>query len=758
MGSISEPYFLTKLPYPINSDFTKQYYIAKVFPESYQEIIVAINEIGINIYNANSGQIITNYPVNRNTQFSCTPISIHTEINKERITIIGSIEVLTRIPKLLLWSGKPNLDGLQFKFTNTKSRIINVQLLQDYIIAFLESGEIVQYSSTLDVICQIITSIPNNIVGCGQIEHSFNENFSTNSNQKSIIYKISIENSRILIIDTFQIKETGCKKLNTIGGILAKDFDITHKITLTGENIIYHLTPTHLFTYISTPSSIKFKSKTEFVEELSTPVFLEIINNYHIIICSTNKILLFDIVHQMFFFSKEITPINTAPIIIHTSESSRIQNALLVLSNTEFLILFSISSPKKSLLINMLAKTVNEEETCYMAVNSISDFEKKKDNKLILKSPKKIKNHLNKQKGLAKTFLMKLKKYSLLKDGNKFDNIFFKYFDTKNLANKLHSKDLNRKNNSNKSYIRNRKIHLSSQILDKVIQMIFIPLKKDIYDSSKTSKLEILFYPKKTLNYLTRIVPLSLTKEEYSGLIDAMITIDSSLLSNLLLSSDLLPPRELTSVLKYVLNNDPVDLKTFKKILKTMDNYIGKQIISALKTGLTKNEIEKLINLLGEQIFLKIKHKKFKKISYISDDLIIYSMLENSLDTMGICGITVQNINPSFFNAMHNAVKETINEIVDLNNTISILDELIRRAGGHKNINQKYQKLKSIQFNQDNAIDNLKQKPNPQLHNTLLSSQLSISTMQEIYLKTKRAKGYQKDFSIRKYSIERLEL
>ncbi|KTW29925.1 uncharacterized protein T551_01869 [Pneumocystis jirovecii RU7] len=757
MGSISEPYFLAKLPHPINSNFTKQYYIAKVFPETYQEIIVAINEIGINIYSASSGQIIANYPVDRNTQFSCAPISTHTGINKERITIVGSIEAFTRIPKLLLWNEKPSLDGLQFKFTNTKSKIINIQLLKNCIIAFLESGELIQYSFTLNVIYETVTSIPN-MIGCGQIKNLSNGNFSTKSDQKNIIYKISIENLRILIIDIFQIRETTCKKLNTIGGILTKDFDTTHKITLTEKNIIYHLTPTHLFTYILTSSSIKFRSKTEFTEDLSAPIFLEIIHNYHIIICSTNKILLFDTTHQIFFFSREITPINTAPVIIHTSESPRIQNALLVLSDTKFLILSSISSSKKSLLIDMFAKTNSKGRTNYITINSITDFEKKENNKLILESPLRIKKHLNKQKKLVKTFLIKLRKYSLLKDGNKFDNIFFKYFDTKNLTNKLYNNDFNKENKYDKLYIQNKKIRLSPQILDKIIQIIFIPLKKNIYNSNKISKLETLFYPKKTLNYLTKTVPLLLTKEEYSDLINAIIRIDSSLLLNLFLNSDLLPPRELTSILKYVLNNNPINLKIFRKILKTMDNYIGEQIVLALKKGLTKNEIEKLINLLGKQISLKKRHKKFKRTSYISNKLVIYRMLENSLDTIGISGITIQNTSLSFFNTIYNTVKETITEIIDLNNTVNILDELIRRAGGHKNINQKYQEFKSSKLNKNNTIDNLKKRSSPQLRNTLLSNQLSISTLQEIHLKTKRAKGYQKNFSVEKYSIEKLEL
>ncbi|KAG5440439.1 hypothetical protein PCK2_000467 [Pneumocystis canis] len=130
-----------------------------------------------------------------------------------------------------------------------------------------------------------------------------------------------------------------------------------------------------------------------------------------------------------------------------------------------------------------------------------------------------------------------------------------------------------------------------------------------------------------------------------------------------------------------MLNKDIVDLKIFKKILKMMDNYTGKQVVSVLKTELTRNEIEKLINLLGKQISLKTEPKNFKKIPFIEDDLVVYGMLENSLDTLGICGITIQNISSSFFGVIYDILGKTIDEIISLNSIISILDELICKAG-----------------------------------------------------------------------------
>ncbi|EMR09869.1 hypothetical protein PNEG_02050 [Pneumocystis murina B123] len=752
MGSISEPYFLTRIPYPINSKFAKQCQIANVFPKGYHEIVIAINGVGINIYDADSGQIITNYPVNGNTQFSCAPISIRKETNKKRTTIAGSVEINTRNRKLLLWIEKSNLD-VQFKFINIKSKVINIQLLQDYIISFFESGEIIQYNSNMDIICKVSTDI-SNIVHCGQIKLKLPyEIFSIENKEEDIVYKISIEDSRIIIINIFQICETRCTELNTITGILAMDFHINHRIALTEKSIIYHLTSTHLFTYILTSSNIEFKSKTKFSKELSIPFFLEIFHNHHIIICTADKILLFDALYQVFFFSREITHINTAPIIIHTSESSKFRNALLVLSNTEFLILSTISSPKNSFLIDMLGKVDDKKESNIMVINSVTSFEKKRSNVLILESPKKTKKYLKEQEKLAKSFLLKLKKYSLLKDGNKFDIFFFKYFNTKKFSNNLQNKDFSKGNGYSKSNTQSRKIELSPQILEKIARMIFVPPKKeDMHNLNKTAKFQILFYPKKTLNYLIRVVPLSLLKSDFSGFINAIVTLDSSLLLNLFLSSDLLPPRELASALKYVLNKDPVDMKIFKKVSKMMNNYTEEQIISALKTEFTGNEIEKLINLLGKQI-LKTESKKLKKLSYIRDELVIYRMLENSLDTIGICGITMQNIRPSFFDVTYNILKKTINETIDINYIINMLDELIRRAGGHKNINQKYQEFK---LNQSN---NINLKKNTRSRAVALSNQLSCrSALQENHLKTKRARAYQKNFFVGKYSIERLEL
>ncbi|KTW27988.1 hypothetical protein T552_01852 [Pneumocystis carinii B80] len=753
MGSISEPYFLTKIPYPINSKFDRQCQIANVFPKGYHEIVIAINGVGINIYDADSGQIITNYPVNGNVQFSCAPISIREETNKKRKTIAGSVEVNTKYQKLLLWIEKSNLDELQFKFINIESKVINIQLLQDYIISFFESGEIIQYNSYLDIICKVSTDI-SNIVHCGQIKVKLPyEIFSIESKEEDIVYEISVKNSRIIIINIFQICETTCTKLNTITGILTMDFDTNHRIILTEKCIIYHLTSTHLFTYILTSSNIEFKSKTKFSKELSTPFFLEIFHNHHIIICTTNKILLFDAVYQVFFFSKEVTHINTAPIIIHTSESSKFRNALLVLSNTEFVILSTISSSKNSFLVDMLGKVEDKKKSNLMVINSVTSFERKRSNVLVLESPKKTKKYLKEQEKLTKSFLLKLKKYSLLKDGNKFDIFFFKCFNTKKFTNNLQNKNFNKENSYSKSNTQSRKIELSPQILEKITQMIFLPAKKeDIHNSNKTAKFQILFYPKKTLNYLIRVAPLSLLKSEFSGFIDAIVTLDSSLLLNLFLSSDLLPPRELASALKYVLNRDPMDMKIFKKVLKMMNNYTEEQIVSALKTEFAGNEMEKLINLLGKQI-LKIESKKLKKLSYIRDELVIYRMLENSLDTIGICGITIQNIRPSFFNVTFDILKRTINEIMDINYIINMLDELIRRAGGHKNINQKYQEFKL------NQSSNINLKKNTRSHAVTLSNQLSSkSTLQENHLKTKRARGYQKNFFVGKYSIERLEL
>ncbi|KAG5438095.1 hypothetical protein PCANB_002945 [Pneumocystis canis] len=757
MVSISEPYFLTKLPYPVNSEFTKQCHIAKVFPKGCQEIVVAINEIGINIYNANSGQIITNYPVDRNTQFSCAPISLRAEMNENRLTIAGSIETITGASRLLLWNEKSNLDEVQFKFIDTKSEIINIQLLKDRIITFFKHGEIIQYNYNLDVICEIITNIPNTIK-CGQIRIISANGNSVKNKEKGIVYKVSLKNSRTIIINIFQICETVFTKLNTIYGILVTDFNINHRITLTDKNV-YHLTPTHLFTYMSISSNLKLKSKIKLPERLSIPIFIKIIHNFHVMICSANKILLFDTVHQVFFFSKEVVPINTEPVIIHTYESSRIQNSLLILSNTEFLILSTISSSKNSLLINMLGKVNDKEKANCMVISSISNFEKKETNKLILESFKKTKKCLNEQKRLVNSFLIKLEECSLLKDGNAFDNIFFKHFDTENFTKNLFNKNPNNeKNDYTKSYTQNKKIQLSPLILDKIIQMIFLPSKKENIFNSDITKLQILFYPKKTLNYLVSVTPLSLLKTEYSGLINSIIDLDSSLLLNLLLNSDFLPPKELASALKYLLNKDFIDLKIFKRILKMIDNYTGEQVVSALKTELTGNEIEKLINLLGKQISLKTKPKSFKQVPFIGDELVIYGMLENSLDTIGICGITIQNINSSFFDIIYD-VEKTINEIINLNNIVSILDELICRAGGHKNIDQKYREFKFNKINQNKNTNDPKKKSNPQLHNAVLLNQLpATSTLQENNFKTRRTKSYQKGLSVEKYSIERLEL
>ncbi|KAG4304858.1 hypothetical protein PORY_001911 [Pneumocystis oryctolagi] len=757
MVYISKPCFLTKLPYPVNSESTKKCYITKVFPKGCQEIIVAINEIGINIYNANSGQIITNYPVDRNTIFSCTPASIYIEANRKRMTVAGTIETLSKIPKLLLWIEKSNLE-VQIKFVNTKSKITNIQLFREYIIIFLESGEIIQYNSSLNVVYEAVTNIPN-VVECGQIKNlRSNEDPLKESKEKDILYKVSIENFRIIIIDIFQIQQITCTKLNTVSGTLVMDFNMNHKITLAEQNIIYHLTPTHLFTYVLTLSNIELKSKTEFAKKLSIPIFLEIIHDHHIIICSATRILLFDTVHQVFFFSREIEfIINTAPVIIHTSESSKNQNALLILSSSESLILSTISSSKKSLLIDMFGKADNEKEIECMIINSIMDFEKKKINKLALESPKKTKKKLNIQKKIVRAFLTELKEYSLLKNGNKFDNLFFKYFDTKKITNNFNIKNSSKNSNYN-IFSQDRKIHMSPQVLDEIIKMIFLSFKKDTSNSNKTRKSKALFYPKRTFTYLVKTAPLSLINVEYSGLVNTIMNVDSSLL-NLLLSSDLLPPKELASALKYVLNTDPVDLKIFKRILRMMDNYIGEQVVFALKTELSRNDLEKLINLLGKQILLKKKSKKFKETSYISDELIIYGMLENSLDTIGICGITIENISPLFFNFIHNALKKTINEMINLNNIVTMLNELIRRAGGHKNINQTYQEFKSNKQYQNRITENIKMNSNSQLRNTILLNQLSLtSTLQETHFKTKRAENYQKGFSIGKYSIERLEL
>ncbi|KAG5440443.1 hypothetical protein PCK2_000471, partial [Pneumocystis canis] len=154
-----------------------------------------------------------------------------------------------------------------------------------------------------------------------------------------IVYTISLENSRTILINIFQIYETVSTKLNTIYGTLATDFNINHKITLTEKNIVYHLTPTHLFAYISISSNLKLKSKIELPRQLSIPIFIKIIHNYHIMICSANRILLFDTVHQVFFFSKKTIPINTAPVIIHAYESSTTQNSLL---NFLFYLLFHL--------------------------------------------------------------------------------------------------------------------------------------------------------------------------------------------------------------------------------------------------------------------------------------------------------------------------------------------------------------------------------------------------------------------------------